>query len=248
MNPTDTATHRLSLLLLCDLLRSLDAKSANGFDFGLIADLVELGHRWAVPIAYPRLLGDDGPCPGDRQVAQAQNVLLSAVCAVKRHFDRPTDGAFDAPLVDAFLQAGHRWALPVAYPLASGLTEPPDAVVDSVRRVLQMWDGIEGAIERLPPEELALLKRQAREQNVSLRFNGFDPESEADAINVAHVYVRKLGLFPRYLNRDLYVLAPQAAYYEGLLKRYEETRRTLGPHLTLARLQGVLLKPGSVTL
>ncbi len=248
MNSTDTATHRLSLLLLCDLLRSLDAKSANGFDFGLIADLVELGHRWAVPIAYPRLLGDDGPCPDHRQVAQAQNVLLSAVCAVKRHFDRSNDGAFDPQFIDALLQDGHRWALPMAYPLASASSEPPADVVESVLRVLKMWDGIEAAIEGLPPQELALLKRQAREQNISLRFNGFDPESEADAINVAHVYVRRLGLFPRYLNRDLYVLVPQAAYHEGLLRRYEETRRTLGPHLTLARLQGVLLKPGSVTV
>jgi hypothetical protein len=249
VNATDTATHRLVLLLLCDLLKALDAKSSRGFDLALIADVVDLGHRWAIPVACPELLDDRGAGapPSAQWVAKAQEVVLRMLCGVQQHLKSPAGSEFDPQLIESFVDGGHRWALPIAYPCTSGEMEPPASVVESVLGILKMWDSVEEAIEKLPPDQQAFLKRQAKEQHAPLRFDGFDPESEAQSINVAHVYVRKLGLYPRFRTRDLYVLEPRVWYYESMLLRYAETNRSLGHELTLARLQRVLLKPGSAT-
>lgn len=247
MNATDTATHRLVLLLLCDLLKALDAKSSKGFDLNLIADVVDLGHRWAIPVAHPELLGDSDAQPTAQWVAKAQEVVLRVLCGVQQHLKASSDSEFDPQLIESFVDEGHRWALPIAYPCTSAEMEPPASVVEGVLGILKMWDSLEDAIEKLPPDQQAFLKQQAKDQHAPLRFDGFDPESEAQAINVAHVYVRKLGLYPRFRTRDLYVLEPRMWYYESMQLRYAETNRSLGHELTLARLQRVLLKPGSAT-
>jgi uncharacterized protein YfbU (UPF0304 family) len=100
------------------------------------------------------------------------------------------------------------------------------ADVTLVVDTLDMWDFIEGCIEKLTPEETERLK--AANYGCLPTFAGFDGNNESSLMSIARFIVDKMDRFSRFKKRDFNSHAPTAARYSRMSKEFEPIRATLG--------------------
>ncbi|MEC4722794.1 YfbU family protein [Noviherbaspirillum sp. CPCC 100848] len=137
------------------------------------------------------------------------------------------DTETDVELVAESLYGGHYWA-PIWE--MQGLfhkhaDQPAD--VSLVVDTLDMWDFIEGRIEKLSPDEVEKLK--AANHGYLPKFAGFDGNNESTLMGIARFLVEKMDRFSRFKKRDFNSHAPTAARYRRMTTAFEPVRATLGP-------------------
>ena len=100
------------------------------------------------------------------------------------------------------------------------------ADVTLVVNTLDMWDFIEGCIEKLSPEETERLK--AANHGYLPKFAGFDGNNEGSLMGIAHFMVDQMNRFSRFKKRDFNSHAHTAARYRRMTTAFEPIRATLG--------------------
>lgn len=132
----------------------------------------------------------------------------------------------DADFVAETIYGGHYWAPTWEM---SGLfhkhTDRP-ADVTLVVNTLDMWDFIEGCIERLTPEEIEQVKKA--HFGYLPQFIGFDGNEEGELMSIARFMVEKMGRFSRFKKRDFNSHTLTAARYRRMTRAFEPIRATLG--------------------
>lgn len=136
------------------------------------------------------------------------------------------DADTDFDFVAETIYGGHYWA-----PMweMNGLfhqhaDRPADVtlVVDT----LDMWDFIEGCIEKLAPDEIERLK--TANHGYLPQFAGFDGNNESSLMSITNFVVKKMDRFSRFKQRDFNSHAPTAARYRRMTTAFEPIRATLG--------------------
>lgn len=136
------------------------------------------------------------------------------------------DAETDIDFVAETIYGGHYWA-----PMwnMQGLfhkhTDRP-ADVSLVVDTLDMWNFIEGCIEKLTPEEIERLK--AANHGYLPQFTGFDGNNESSLMNITRFIVEKMGRFSRFKKHDFNSHAPTAGRYRRMTTAFEPIRATLG--------------------
>lgn len=90
---------------------------------------------------------------------------------------------------------------------------------------LDMWDFIEGCIEKLTPEETARLK--TANHGYLPKFAGFDGNNETSLMSIASFLVEKMDRFSRFKKHDFNSHAPTATRYRRMTTAFEPIRVTL---------------------
>lgn len=139
---------------------------------------------------------------------------------------RIEDGETDVDFVTEAIYGGHYWA-PTwdMQGLFHKRTDRP-ADVTLVVDTLDMWDFIEGSVEKLPPDETERLKA-ANHGHLPV-FAGFDGNNESSLMSIARFIVEKMNRFSRFKQRDFNSHAPTAARYRRMTTAFEPIRATLG--------------------
>ena len=164
----------------------------------------------------------------------ADKLIIAMLTDLYKHLK--VKGEIDAELVVSALYGGHHWALTWQ---ATGMPthlfhnhedkrEDFTFVVD----VLDMWDFIETAFQKLPKQDK---NRIAAEVNSPLgkhvKFFGFDDHSqngESGLLHIAQFIVEKLGSFKStFGGRDLNSHIPMAYKYRKMYRVFEPIRKTL---------------------
>ncbi len=136
------------------------------------------------------------------------------------------DAETDVELVAESIYGGHYWA--PTWEMQGLFHKHADrpADVTLVVDTLDMWDFIEGCIEKLTPEETERLK--AANHGYLPKFAGFDGNNEATLMSIARFLVEKMGRFSRFKKRDFNSHAPTADRYRRMTNAFEPIRVTLG--------------------
>jgi uncharacterized protein YfbU (UPF0304 family) len=142
------------------------------------------------------------------------------------------DAETDADFVAETIFGGHYWAPTWQMQgLFHNHTDRP-ADVTLVVNTLDMWDFIEGSIERLTPKETERLKDA--NNGYLPKFAGFDGNNESSLMGIASFFVEEMGRFSRFKKRDFNSHAPTAARYSRMTKAFEPIRATRGLGLGLS--------------
>ena len=136
------------------------------------------------------------------------------------------DTEFDVDFVAETIYGGHYWA--PTWEMQGLFHKDADrpADVDLVVNTLDMWDFIEGCIEKLTPEETERLK--AANRGHLPKFAGFDGNNETSLMIIARFIVEKMDRFSRFKKRDFNSHAPTAARYRRMTAAFGPIRATLG--------------------
>lgn len=136
------------------------------------------------------------------------------------------DLEIDVDFLAETIYGGHYWAPTWEM---SGLfhkhTDRP-ADVTLVVNTLDMFDFIEGCIEKLTPEEIERVK--AAHHGYLPQFQGFDGNEEGTLMSIARFMVEKMGRFDRFKKRDFNSHTLTAPRYRRMTKAFEPIRATLG--------------------
>lgn len=136
------------------------------------------------------------------------------------------DTETDVDLVAETIYGGHYWA--PTWEMQGLFHKHADrpADVTLVVNTLDMWDFIEGCIEKLTPDETERLK--AANHGYLPKFAGFDGNNETSLMSIASFIVEKMDRFSRFKKRDFNSHAPTAARYRRMTAAFEPIRATLG--------------------
>jgi uncharacterized protein len=178
----------------------------------------------------------------------ADRLIIAILADLFKHLK--VKGAIDADLVMSALYGGHYWALDWQ---ATGMPthlfhnhEDKREEVTFVVDVLDMWDFIETAFQKLPKKDKDRIAAEVDGPfGRHVKFSGFDAHSqngESGLLHIARFMVEKLGSFKStFGGRDLDSHSPMADKYRRMYRVFEPIRRTLiGTTLNTEQLIKVL--------
>jgi len=136
------------------------------------------------------------------------------------------DAETDVDFVAETVYGGHYWA--PTWEMQGLFHKHADrpADVTLVVDTLDMWDFIEGCIEKLSQKDIEKLK--ASNHGYVPKFHGFDGNNETTLMSIARFVVEKMDRFSRFKKRDFNSHAPAAARYRRMTTAFEPIRATLG--------------------
>ena len=135
-------------------------------------------------------------------------------------------GETDLDFIAESIYGGHYWA--PTWEMQGLFHKHADRPADLslVLDTLDMWDFIEGCIEKLKPSELERLK--AANHGYVPTFRGFDGNNETSLLSIARFLVEKMDRFSRFKGRDFNSHAPTAGRYRRMAAAFEPIRANLG--------------------
>lgn len=136
------------------------------------------------------------------------------------------DAETNVDFVAESIYGGHYWA--PTWEMQGLFHQESDrpADVTFVVNTLDMWDFIEGSIEKLTLEETERLK--AANHGYLPEFAGFDGNNESSLMSIASFIVKEMNRFPRFKKRDFNSHIQMAARYRRMTTAFEPMRATLG--------------------
>lgn len=136
------------------------------------------------------------------------------------------DAETNVDFVAETVYGGHYWA--PTWEMQGVFHKHADrpADVTLVVNTLDMWDFVEGCIEKLSQEDIEKLK--AFNHGYVPKFHGFDGNNESTLMSIARFLVEKMDRFSRFKKRDFNSHAPTAARYRRMTTAFEPIRATLG--------------------
>lgn len=151
-----------------------------------------------------------------------EKLIVGMLCDLLKQFS--VDRTIDPSFVESALFSGHHWAIEWQYP---GVSERPDRLetLEEVLDVLQMWRVLEYSYDRLPEEEKALVKDQARLMGDELLFRGFDGNEETEHLGVALFLIEEMERYEEFKGRTLNTHSPTLYKYRPMVKTFETKMR-----------------------
>jgi len=225
------ATERFEMRVESELLERLDAWRASEDDTPSRAEavrrLMEMGLE-SESKYRPTHLSD-----GEKLIAMMLAELIKSTGAeVETNVD----------LVEKVIVGGHYWALDWEMPGIFHGHRDKRSRVSLVVDVLDMWDFIETAVEKLDDGEKARLA--AETDNAPVRFAGFDGNNESEHLSIARFLIDDLKRFSRFNDkkRSLNSHSPTVDRYARMYRAFEPIRATLvfGKSMSVEQLAAVL--------
>lgn len=176
---------------------------------------------------------------GAVRFSQGETLLIHMMCEAFRTLKIKSE--FDLKFLQSALFGGHYWALEWELPGTFHNHTDSPAVVTAVVDILDMWDFIEGSVEKLDKKERARLEKEAEPFGRDPKFRGFDGNNETDHMGVAMFLVRDMGRFSRFRGRELNSHWQSLETYGRMLKIFLPMRPKLtGGTMSVSQLAEVL--------
>jgi uncharacterized protein YfbU (UPF0304 family) len=166
-----------------------------------------------------------GPAPS---LTDGEKLITSILIDVAKGLGVETQTNLD--LVRSVIYGGHYWALGWEMPGIFHGHVDRRSRVSFVVDVLDMWEFLEEAFEKLDPDEREKLEIAAKPFGNAVIFRGFDGNNESEYLGIARFLVEDLSRFSRFRNRDggLNSHYPTIDTYSRMLQIFEGVRKTLG--------------------
>jgi len=150
-------------------------------------------------------------------------------------------GEIDPAFISEVIWGGHYWA--PKWDMQGLFHDDQDKISDVrfVVNVLDMWDFIERAYEKLEKKDKERLEKEAEPFGKNPRFYGFDGNNEPH-MGIAKFLVEKMGRFERCRDRDMNSHMPTLHTYARMYEKFEPMRRSLAGRDLSADELIVLLK------
>ena len=220
------------------------------FEMRLDEETLERIERWRaeqsdIPSraeAVRRLL-DIGLSKAGVNISDGEKLILSMLRDLYKH--HKVTGDTDPKFVQSVLWGGHYWALEWQYPLLFHGHADSMSVVKETLDVLEMWYFIESGHSKLSEEQKERVKLEAEPFGNSVKFRGFDGNTEGNHGRVAKFLIKDLGRFEAFKGRNLNSHVPSMQAYRRMLVAFEPMLHTIaGRELSATEIIELLKKLG----
>jgi uncharacterized protein YfbU (UPF0304 family) len=145
-------------------------------------------------------------------------------------------------LVEKVIVGGHYWALDWEMPGIFHSHRDKRSRVSFVVDVLDMWDFLEEAYEKLSDEDKERLAVVAEPFGKYVKFAGFDGNNETEHMGIAMFLIRDLNRFTRFKDYNMNSHAPTVERYGKMYRAFEPIRKTLvfGKAMSVEQMATVL--------
>ncbi|MES2207746.1 MAG: YfbU family protein [Pseudomonadota bacterium] len=152
----------------------------------------------------------------------AEKIILLMLCEVAKN----TNTESNIPeIIDSIITGGHTWAIKSEFPSLFHNQEDDPQKVNEVKKIIAMWWYIESSFERLSEKDKEQVNEKIKPFHVL--FRGFDGNSEAEHLSIAHFLIGTLGQFPLFKNRELNANFPTLDGYRRMLALFEPIHKEL---------------------
>lgn len=212
------ATERFEMRIDSDLLDRLDAWRNNEEDVPSRAEAV-------------RTLIEAGLAHDNRgkpvRLSDGEKLITTMLADVIKGLNIETETNID--LVKNVIYGGHYWALGWEMPGLFHDHIDKRSRVSFVVDVLDMWDFLETAFEKLDDGDKARLAEAADPFGKNVKFPGFDGNYESEYMSIARFLITDLRRFSRFQDRqyDLNSHHPTLETYGKMYRAFEPIRKTL---------------------
>lgn len=132
----------------------------------------------------------------------------------------------DSEFLSEVLFGGHYWALKWQMPGLFHDHEDDPKDVHTVVEVLDMWDSLERAFEKLSKKEREKVQKAVKPFERPT-FHGFDGNNESTQMSIARFLIEKMNRFERFKGRELNSHVPLIDAYRRMLTVFAKMRRSL---------------------
>ena len=175
-------------------------------------------------------------------LSDGEKLITTMLADVIRGLNIETETNID--LVKNVIYGGHYWALGWEMPGLFHDHIDQRSRVSFVVDVLDMWDFLEAAFEKLGDDSKARLAESADPFGKQVRFRGFDGNNESEYMSIAQFLINDLNRFSRFQDRkhDLDSHHPTLETYGKMYRAFEPIRKTLnsGKAMSVEQLSEVL--------
>lgn len=175
-------------------------------------------------------------------LSDGEKLITTMLADVIKGLNIKTDTNID--LVQNVIYGGHYWALGWEMPGLFHDHIDKRSRVSFVVDVLDMWDFLEEAFEKLSDDDKARLAEKADPFGKHVRFPGFDGNNEIEYMSIARFLINDLSRFSRFQDRkhDLNSHHSTLETYGKMYRAFEPIRKTLihGKAMSVEQLAEVL--------
>lgn len=158
------------------------------------------------------------------RLSDGEKLMLIMLGELSGHLKVESD---TSNFVNEMIYGGHYWAAPWALPgIFHGHEDRPEHL-HIVLDILEMWDHMERAYERLSTKEKEYVTDHAAPIGNRLEFPGFDGNHESKYLHIASFLVNKMERFTRFAGRDLNAHMPTIDSHQRMLDVFASMRPTL---------------------
>lgn len=153
-----------------------------------------------------------------------------------------TEVEMNVDLIEKVIVGGHYWALDWEMPGIFHGHRDRRSRVSFVVDVLDMWDFLEDAYEKLSDEDKECLAVEAEPLGKYVKFAGFDGNNETEHMGIAMFLIRDLNRFSRFKDYNMNSHAPALERYGKMYRAFEPIRKTLvfGKAMSVEQMAKVL--------
>lgn len=173
------------------------------------------------------------------EISNVEKLMLYLLCDI--HEKVEADRELDPKLIRRALLYGHTWGLEMEYgnffPTVGDNRDIKSEVVD----MLDMFNFVEAAVERLTEEERQRLTDAVGHLDLA-RFTGFDGNHELEHASVMSFMVEDMGRFSRFKDRaHLNSHSERLTRYRRMVAAFEPIRpRLAGRELSVSELSEII--------
>lgn len=173
------------------------------------------------------------------ELSDAEKLILTMLCEVHAHLN--IAGELDPKFVRSALHSGNTWGLRWKYGAlydsvydraydsaydSGARSDPP--IVKEVVAILDMWSAIEDGYAALRSLEQDRVAASISPQQVEVKFQGFDSDTEFEHANVASFLIKDMQRFPKFAGRDIHSHQPSISIYRRMVRAFASLQKLAG--------------------
>jgi uncharacterized protein YfbU (UPF0304 family) len=151
-----------------------------------------------------------------------------------------TDAESDVDFISKVIFGGHYWALPWQLSGVFHGHEDNPAHLRLVLDILDMWDSLERAYDKLSKKDRERLAKEVPVFGKQVRFFGFDGNEEAQYLVIADFLVNDMKRFTRFAGRELNAHIPTLEMHRRMLRLFGPIKPTWGGELGFDEIATIL--------
>jgi uncharacterized protein len=173
--------------------------------------------------------------------SDGEKLLLLMMADLYKHLKLGESG-IDTDFISEVIWGGHYWAPKWELSGVFHGHEDDPKNLRLVLDVLDMWDQLERAYEKLSENDQALLEKNATPLGKDVKFRGFDGNNEAEHLSITKFLIEKMDRFSRFNGRDLNAHMPTLDIHRRMLNVFTQMRndRRMGGELNVAQITALL--------
>lgn len=159
------------------------------------------------------------------KISPQEKLIIVMLCDIQNKLG--IEGEANADFIAKSIFSDNTWAIPWELPGIFGDEQfgvPPE--VEEVADILDMWSQVEISYSDFSAPEKSRIETEASPFGREVNFSGFDGNNESSHLSIAMHFIKEMGRWSEFGDRDLNSHAPSLATHRRMLEVFNRVRES----------------------